>query len=336
MSKLLFQSNKDIPDEMLLGYMFFQKTPSEIKIDESDLISLLTKSQLPEHYVRKISRADAFRRATTEIKETATITVNGQNVEALIEITQVANDNDQIVRLLGRKLIDSDNQEVDYNTVGRIDYDKRAGSMGVSVDPVYAGEYDYQKILDDAIVRFHLYANYHNRETIKNMTIRIIKDMAPISLLDSGVAKFIPVKYKQNLYCLQELISLLGSYGCQDGAFEIIPVMDTEEQRDLINRQATLSITEEVKDLMAQLAANLQSKGPLTPNSAQNYMEKFLKIQEVVRDYEETIQCLFPILGQQIKKAMLTVEQSTEGHVDIDIIDVNGLTPGELQAAMEV
>lgn len=335
MSKLLFQSNKDIPDDMLLGYMFFQKTPSEIKVDEPTLLTLMQKANLPEYYVRKISRSDAFRRATTEIKQTITIQGNGIQSEALVEVTQVAQDNNQIVRLLGRKLIDSNKQEVDYETVGRIEYDKKSGSMMTAVNPAYAMEYDYRQILSDAEKRFAVYADYHNRETIKNMTLRIVKDMAPIALLDSGVAKFIPIKYKDNLYCLQELICLLNPYGASDGAFEIIPVMDTEEQRDLINRQANLSITEEVTDLMASLSETLKSKGSLTVNSAKSYMDKFLKLKQVIEDYQETIQCLFPILTAQVEKAMLHVEENTDNGQP-DIIDVNAVSFKDLQEALEV
>ena len=67
MNNVLCKSNKDIPKDMLLGNLSFINI-TDMQIPESGLVSIFQSNNIPEDYVRKISKADAFRRASSSVK----------------------------------------------------------------------------------------------------------------------------------------------------------------------------------------------------------------------------------------------------------------------------
>ena len=66
---VLYQNNKDVPEDMLLGNLLFYNL-IDMTVSENDLLDAFVNNNLSQSYIRKISHADAFRRATSSIKNT--------------------------------------------------------------------------------------------------------------------------------------------------------------------------------------------------------------------------------------------------------------------------
>ena len=89
----LYQNNKDVPEDMLLGNLLFFNL-NDMTVDENDLIALFKANNISEDFIRPISHADAFRRASSSIKN-ATVTYtddNGDTFEGKINVDEVVND----------------------------------------------------------------------------------------------------------------------------------------------------------------------------------------------------------------------------------------------------
>ena len=64
MSNAICQSNKDLSIEMTLGNLLVYSL-SDMRISENELLDIFKNNNIPENYVRKISKPDAFRRASS-------------------------------------------------------------------------------------------------------------------------------------------------------------------------------------------------------------------------------------------------------------------------------
>lgn len=310
MSNAVAKTNKELNDDLILGHLAFY-TIGDLKIDEQTLERLFQKNNLPKRFIRKISKVDAFRRATSAANGTIEIDFNGKKVKAKLEVDEVRKDNSGIVRLLGRKVIDDNNAEVSYETVGRIDYTRGTGTISTSANTIFLNEYDYRSVLRDIENRYNEWAVYHTKDTIKNLTVNIVKSLYPVNLMPSGVAKFIPKTQKDYLFGLQGLIRDLSNYGAGN-VFEVIPVIDTDEQRDLITRTADSDIRNELNGFISELKNVLTAKQIIPLQTAKTYVQKFNEMKNKVAEYEKLIGTYMTVIHTQIKNALEFVEVNSE------------------------
>ena len=99
MSNVLYKTNKEVPQDMLLGSLLFINL-TDMKIPANDLINVFDKNNIPKKYVKDISQADAFRRASSSIKNRILYISdnNGGNDKVRVEVDEVKSDNEGIKR----------------------------------------------------------------------------------------------------------------------------------------------------------------------------------------------------------------------------------------------
>lgn len=312
MSKAICLSNKEIPEDMLLGYLLFYNL-GEIKINEAELEAIFVKNNIDTGYIKKISKVDAFRRATTKTKKTININHNGENKRVKIEVDEVKCNDDEVVRILGRKLVDEKNESLSYQAVGRIAFDRVSGTIGYGADDYYSDEYDYKTMLEDTINLYREWSVYHTKDTVRNVTNNVQKDMYPTTLLPGGLAKFIPKSSKTLLYSLQGVVRDLSDYG-DECLFEVIPVIDTEEQRQLVGKAATREIKEDLFNFTQELKQIITDKQVIPMRSATSYIEKFKDLKGKVDEYEGLLGSYMGAITQQIQVAMKLVNTNSDSN----------------------
>lgn len=86
MVNALYQTNQSIPQDMLLGNLLFTNL-TDMKVSETELIDIFKNNNVPENYVRKISKADAFRRASSSVKNQI-LFVNNVNTGGKVTISE--------------------------------------------------------------------------------------------------------------------------------------------------------------------------------------------------------------------------------------------------------
>ena len=126
MANALYQTNQSIPQDMLLGNLLFTNL-TDMKVSETELIDIFKNNNVPENYVRKISKADAFRRASSSVKNQV-LFVNNVNTggadKVRLEVDEIRNDTDSIKQIICVKRVDQANEDIEYEQVGEIVFNR--------------------------------------------------------------------------------------------------------------------------------------------------------------------------------------------------------------------
>lgn len=318
MSNAICKTNQEIPQDMLLGNLLFTNL-TDMKIPESDLLAIFQSNNIPESYVRKISTTDAFRRASSSIKNRIMyITGANGNDKVRVEVDEVRSDVDSIKRIVGIKRVDEKNEDISYQPMAEIVFD-RTGNVCTGTVLLAPTDQDYPQFraLCDEVEQKHAdWSVYHNKDTVRNIINRIIGDTHPISLMPTGLCKFIPSGSTDMVYNLRSALTEMSAYGINPSGhrniMEVIPVIDTEEQRSLIEKNFTAEITDELFSFTQELKEVLAKKQVLSTRTAAAYIDKFNFLKSKANEYESLLGIYIDSIYQQITDSMNLVDANTD------------------------
>lgn len=316
MSNVLCKTNQEIPQDMLLGNLLFTNL-IDMRIPVADLISIFQFNNIPDSYVRTISEADAFRRASSSIKNRILL-LNAATEKVRIEVDEVKSDYEGIKRIIGVKKVDEVAEDISYQPVGEIIFNRTNNLC--TATPLFApGDVDYQTIrdlCDEVENKYQDWSVYHNKDTVRNIINRIISDTHPVNLMPTGLCKFIPQTSTDLLYNLKQALTEMQSYASTPtmsrNIMEIIPVIDTEEQRNLIEKNFTAEITDELFSFTQELKDVLQKKQVLSTRTANAYIEKFNILKAKAKEYESLLGIYVDSIYTQIKDSLDLVDQNKD------------------------
>lgn len=316
MSNVLCKTNQEIPQDMLLGNLLFTNL-IDMRIPVADLISIFQSNNIPDSYVRAISEADAFRRASSSIKNRILL-LNAATEKVRVEVDEVKSDYEGIKRIIGVKKVDEVAEDISYQPVGEIIFNRTNNLC--TATPLFApGDADYQAIrdlCDEVENKYQDWSVYHNKDTVRNIINRIISDTHPVNLMPTGLCKFIPQTSTDLLYNLKQALTEMQSYASTPtmsrNIMEIIPVIDTEEQRNLIEKNFTAEITDELFSFTQELKDVLQKKQVLSTRTANAYIEKFNILKAKAKEYESLLGIYVDSIYTQIKDSLDLVDQNKD------------------------
>lgn len=316
MSNVLCKTNQEIPQDMLLGNLLFTNL-IDMRISVADLISIFQSNNIPDSYVRAISEADAFRRASSSIKNRILL-LNVATEKVRVEVDEVKSDYEGIKRIIGVKKVDEVAEDISYQPVGEIIFNRTNNLC--TATPLFApGDADYQAIrdlCDEVENKYQDWSVYHNKDTVRNIINRIISDTHPVNLMPTGLCKFIPQTSTDLLYNLKQALIEMQSYASTPtmsrNIMEIIPVIDTEEQRNLIEKNFTTEITDELFSFTQELKDVLQKKQVLSTRTANAYIEKFNILKAKAKEYESLLGIYVDSIYTQIKDSLDLVDQNKD------------------------
>ena len=316
MSNVLCKTNQEIPQDMLLGNLLFTNL-IDMRIPVADLISIFQSNNIPDSYVRTISEADAFRRASSSIKNRILL-LNAATEKVRVEVDEVKSDYEGIKRIIGVKKVDEVSEDISYQPVGEIIFNRTNNLC--TATPLFApGDADYQAIrdlCDEVENKYQDWSVYHNKDTVRNIINRIVSDTHPVNLMPTGLCKFIPQTSTDLLYNLKQALTEMQSYASTPtmsrNIMEIIPVIDTEEQRNLIEKNFTAEITDELFSFTQELKDVLQKKQVLSTRTANAYIEKFNILKAKAKEYESLLGIYVDSIYTQIKDSLDLVDQNKD------------------------
>lgn len=317
MANAIYHSNKDIPIEMTLGNLLYYSL-SDMRIKESELTQLFIDNQLPTSYIRKISVSDAFRRASSSIKNTnlyITDSNTGVTTKLKVEVDEVKSDVNSIKRIIGVKSIDEKNEEIAYIPVASVEFLRDTGTITTLIEDAYANVKSINSVCSEVVNNFREWSVYHNKDTIRNTILRIINDTHPVSLTPTGLCKFIPRSHTDTLHSLKKMLKDMEKYCLNSGEhnfMEIIPVINTEEQQDLIKNASTRELKEELFGFTQELKDVLQARQTLPSRTVTSYLERFKTLTEKVNDYENLLGNYLGFLRVQITNAIELVDSNNK------------------------
>lgn len=312
MSNAICNTNKEIPQEMLLGNLIFINL-TDMVVAESDIKQLFKNHNIPEKYVRDISQADAFRRASSSIKNRSVV-MGGEDYK--INVDEVRSDADGIKRIVGVKRIDSAKEDVSYESVAEIVFHRDTGSVSTMEMPFCPDVNVAHTLCEEVSNKYAEWSVYHNKDTVRNIINRIIQDTHPINLMPTGLCKFTPNTSAPLLYSLKDCLNEMSRYSVdvhRENIMEVIPVIDTSEQRGLVEKNFKVELTDELSGFVNELRDVLQKKQKITSRSAAAYIERFNMYQEKIKDYENLLGIYSGSLRAQISEGLQLIDDSQGG-----------------------
>jgi len=307
-------SMNEINPNTILGYIEMHSI-SDIKIHKTDLEHLFwTHGMSTTHLPEKIKPHDAFRRATHTAQQSIKIN-NSDSPNARLLVREVVCESDRIVRHLVREIVDSHNEVLDYATVGKFEFSRESERMYYSWDHAYLDEYNYVSILQEIEQLFLEWTQYHTKDTVRNIVNRIVESMNPVGFMARGKAMFIPKHQAENLKSLKSIIDDLSFYAHetdQKPIMEIIPMIDTVEQRNLLHRRIEIEISDGLDSVITEMRQALQNRGTLRASTVERYINNVRDLKRKAKDYEELLAVRLEIVQTQIEEAFDNIEAYVE------------------------
>jgi hypothetical protein len=114
--------------------------------------------------------------------------------------------------------------------------------------------------------------------------------------------KFVPKGYYDTLKGLQALLAdLEANYaGGADCSMDLIPIVNTLEQREIITRKATFALKEESEDLIVTFAETLKSQQEIQPNYAEKLIARALELRSRMTEYEQLLSVRLTVIDEQL------------------------------------
>ena len=320
MANALYKSNQEIPQDMLLGNLLFVNL-IDMKISVTELTDIFKRNNIPESYVRTISQVDAFRRASSSVKNRI-MYISGAtgNDKVRIEVDEIRNDTDYIKRIIGvKRIVGTNVDDITYEPMAEILFSRTTG-ICAGTPLIAQGTPDYQQfrdLCDEVEDKYNEWSVYHNKDTVRNIINRIIADTHPVNLMPTGLCKFIPQASRNLLYGLKESLTEMNQYyvGAASSGInimEIIPVIDTEDQRDLITKNFTAEITDEMFEFTQELKKVLVKKQTLSTRTAASYIDKFNVLKSKAKEYESLLGIYVEAIHQQIKDSLDLIDANID------------------------
>lgn len=310
-------TNLNIPDDMLLGDLLFY-TLQDMTVPEGDLVNVFKNVGLDSSLIRKISLADAFRRASASIKNTK-VFLGG--IERRLEVNEVLTDNERVVRVIGCKTVDENgtdiSEKVKYDAVAEIIFHRDTEVVTYNLcsalnNNVISGKQD---IVDSCETILSNYANWsvnHSKDTIRNIFNRMIERCYPVNLMPTGICKFIPKTNRDTIYKMKAALNELSQYAASPNVMEIIPVIDTQDQRDLIEKSFKSEIGTELIDTIQQLNEIIQAKNTLSKKTVNSYMEKYKFLGEKAQEYKNLLEGGIDLFADRLSQLYTMIEDNKE------------------------
>lgn len=300
------RTNQQLDPSLLLGHILFLSM-DEVKIHKDDLSDLFKKNQVSSSFLpHEIKPHDAYRRATSRAQGAIDVTIGGQTQKARLLVRETKKDDDIVVRNLVRELLDEKNAEADYVTVGKLTYDRKNEALNISWDSNYLNEYDYKRVLEDTQDLYAEWTQYHTKETVRNIFNRVVKSMHPISIATGGRAQFIPKMNQDLLYSLKAIVEELPG----NSLAEVIPMIDTVDQRDLITKNLEKEVLYDVDKLLEDFSELLQGGSTLRKSTVKRYAQMVVSLQAKTQEYEGLLSSKMTVIQQQLAQALTKVQSN--------------------------
>ncbi|MCM3716280.1 hypothetical protein M3202_19740 [Alkalihalobacillus oceani] len=240
-------------EQNLFGYLCWYSV-SEGLYNREQIRDSLHKSGLADSFMpKRIRPADAFRRATKLIEKNSQMEDEKTGIVDQYLIRHVTSSNTITQRNIVRERRDSQGRSLHYNS--------SAGILVFNKDNedflIEQTENDHVRDLAEfAKSQYEIFLNHHNGGAIRNMTLNILKQMAPLPVRPSGGIYFVPVKYEEMLKKVVEFLKYLETSGGNGGEGFMVPLINTEDNKDMLRSKIDAHLQTTLERCQALMSNN--------------------------------------------------------------------------------
>lgn len=303
------RSIKDLNNSEILGFLEFHSI-ADLRVHTDRLKELVQDVGLdPKIAPDKIQPHDAYRRATKRAESSIEIKYNGKDAKAKLLVREFKTDQNVVVRHLVREVADEADEDFKFVTVGKFIFQRKSGTMEISWDNGYLSEYPYDSVMKDIANLYTEWTEYHTRDTISNIVRNVIQKLNHVAIMPNGKATFVPRNQRFTIEALQDLVHALKPYhqGNNESRMELIPVIDTIEQRNSIGQRAEEEIAKEADQLMADFAQLLGAESFDNVKVVQRFAERVTALQLRADEYVGLTNRKMEVLNNQLSDAMAKI-----------------------------
>lgn len=267
-----------------LGYLAWY-TITDCKITRNDLEAAFNHVGLDLKYLPKpISPRDAFRRASKQ-GELKRYPIDKDRYLNLL-VREVSQDAKTIVYQIVREVVDSKNVRLEYTPIAQLKLE--GDTLDVSMlSNIEATERCAVAAVQDA---YKIERDHYNGQTIRNIIMDILNTCKPVAVRPSGGVYFVPKQYGNTLEALRQLIDQLAPWSInRRPRFWTVPVVDAQEQREMLGESLEEDIASESTRLIDEMTKILKGSRTITPLVTQQYAERIKALAEKVRTYEDML-----------------------------------------------
>lgn len=276
-----YKTNQDIPKELLLGYLSFTALDKDIKITKDQLEQKFQDEGLdrflPELELRD---HDVFRRATSGYQNHVLAEGNGEKKKLLVR--EIQSDSAEVVRMLVREHVKK-GDEPQYDVVATITLDRNNGTINHSIRNS-ATDFNYGGLVQEIKDSYQDLRTNFNKESVSNLITRITNQLRPVSIIPNGRGKFVPGEHNDTLEGLKAIVETLD-----DSTMELIPLINTEEQRDLVEKGVNKQTQNEMNQMIFEVSQILSGKEEMTKRKYKSLVKRAKDLQENVKYYEDIL-----------------------------------------------
>lgn len=269
---------------------------SDIEILREDLVRMASIAGLEEKYIpAPIRSADAFRRATSEV---GGIISSSDDCTEVIMVREVLSAEDRIVRHLIKEIRDKKNVCLSYEQIGEIEFDRQYEQMKtVSVTP------ESIAVLEKAKILFERSRDYFVSDHLRRLMKNVLGACKAVGVRPAGAIYFTPMAYESTIKALHALVKTLPGNAVE---MHYLPVVDAQEQRNMIEEKLrshvmsqvsqlgsllggkaeTLGVKKTLKSLSVEFATILRDQKVVSKTTANNAIQQLQNLKTQVGEYE--------------------------------------------------
>lgn len=269
-----------------LGKLLWFSLP-EILISLPELHDVFKKDSIDEKFLPKpICARDAFRRAT-KLAESKKIRLDEERHLNLL-VREISSTPDRIVRQMVREVVDSKNERLEYLPI--VTFIQEKNDMDYQSHGVLYQE--EQEAIEKVVNGFDLFKEKYTSQTVRAIVMDILETCSPVAVRPSGGVYFTPETYSDQVKNLQNLVTDLSPFCCDNAKtdFHTVPVIDVDEQRDMVNQSLEEQVKSDSLQLIDEIAEIIKSGRKVSQSTAVKYVEEVKALKGKVKEYEEMLE----------------------------------------------
>jgi len=283
----LIAINKTKVEVTYLGCLLWFTIP-DMRMTREQLQETFAQSGIDETYLpRPICPRDAFRRASANAELKGWELGNGIRLNLLMR--EVKADKNVIIRQLVREVVDANNVRLEYRPVAQLELsDEKISVKQLDSLKMQVEANAIEKIKRD----YEIEKTHYNGRTVRDIIMSILRGCSPVAVRPSGGVYFVPQQYEDTAKALRELVRALAQYSTTGRSAQLwtVPVIDAEEQREMLHTNLEEQVTNEVKGLLEEMTKIIKAGQKITKGKSQKYIERVRDLTRLVKEYEEMLE----------------------------------------------
>lgn len=293
-------------DDKWLGMLCWYFVPGDANISLADWVSAVNNTAISTLVPTAPRAVDTFKRAVNKIQERRRIKdyVNGEEFTYKFLARNAGQDPDFAYRKLVVEELDNNMHRLAYLEVATLTYIRANQTIDTQVDEEAILKFpeQVQRLIQEKVASVH---EIYNREQTSLGPIKVrelIRGHLENTLRGSlarpgGGVYFVSTEHLEQLDALDSVVNSFAG-----PSFHMLPLVDTDRQREMIKDAFESQSLARVDELMARQKDLLIGKsGAITINKAKAFHSEFLELTNRLTDYSSLLDDTLEATGNRLK-----------------------------------